>query len=54
LSDPDDISDRVGRRIDCLLDGGVTGIEPTTVLDLSNGDVTIVRRGKGSVEAFGP
>jgi tRNA threonylcarbamoyl adenosine modification protein (Sua5/YciO/YrdC/YwlC family) len=52
LSDPDDIADRVGRRIDCLLDGGVSGIEPTTVLDLSSGEVVIVRRGKGPVGAF--
>jgi len=54
LSDPDDIEDRLGNRIDCLLDGGTTGIEPTTVLDLSNGEVEIVRRGKGSVDAFEP
>jgi tRNA threonylcarbamoyl adenosine modification protein (Sua5/YciO/YrdC/YwlC family) len=52
LSEPDDIYDRVGRRIDCLLDGGATGLEPTTVLDLSGGTVSIIRRGKGSVQAF--
>jgi len=52
MSDPDDIADRVGGRIDCLLDGGASGLEPTTVLDLSSGDISIIRRGKGAVEAF--
>jgi tRNA threonylcarbamoyl adenosine modification protein (Sua5/YciO/YrdC/YwlC family) len=52
LSDPDDIVNRVGKRIDLFVDGGPCGIEPTTVLDLSGGGVTVVRQGKGPVEAF--
>jgi tRNA threonylcarbamoyl adenosine modification protein (Sua5/YciO/YrdC/YwlC family) len=52
LTDPDEIAERLASRIDCLVDGGTCGIDPTTVLDLSGGDVVIVRRGKGPVEAF--
>ncbi len=52
LSDPDEIVDRVGKRIDLFVDGGPCGIEPTTVLDLSGGGVTVVRQGKGPVDAF--
>ena len=52
MSDPDNIEETVGRRIDCLVDGGATGIEPTTILDLSQGDIDVVRRGKGPVQAF--
>lgn len=52
LSDPDEIVDRVGKRIDLFVDGGPCGIEPTTVLDLSAGGVTVVRQGKGPVDAF--
>lgn len=52
LSEPDDIVDRVGKRIDIFVDGGPCGIEPTTVLDLSGGDVIVVRIGKGPVDAF--
>jgi tRNA threonylcarbamoyl adenosine modification protein (Sua5/YciO/YrdC/YwlC family) len=52
LSDPDEIVDRLGTRVDVLLDGGAGGIEPTTVLDLSRGTPEIVRRGKGPVDAF--
>jgi tRNA threonylcarbamoyl adenosine modification protein (Sua5/YciO/YrdC/YwlC family) len=52
LSDPDEIADRVGSRVDLIVDGGAGGVEPTTVLDLSGGDVQIVRRGKGRVDYF--
>lgn len=52
LTEPDDIEDRLGNRIDLLVDGGACGLEPTTVLDLSRGRVDVVRRGKGSVEGF--
>ena len=52
LSDPDEIVERVGNRIDALVDGGAGGIEPTTVLDLSGGGVEVIRKGKGSIESF--
>jgi tRNA threonylcarbamoyl adenosine modification protein (Sua5/YciO/YrdC/YwlC family) len=52
LSEPDEIVDRVGKRIDLFVDGGTCGIEPTTVLDLSGGSVVVVRKGKGPVDAF--
>ena len=52
LSEPDEIVDRVGKRIDLFVDGGPCGIEPTTVLDLSSGGVSVVRQGKGPVDAF--
>lgn len=52
LTDPDEIADRVGSRVDFILDGGACGLEPTTVLDLSGPELVIVRRGKGPVDAF--
>jgi tRNA threonylcarbamoyl adenosine modification protein (Sua5/YciO/YrdC/YwlC family) len=52
LSEPDEIVVRVGKRIDVFVDGGTCGIEPTTVLDLSGGEVIVVRKGKGPVDAF--
>jgi tRNA threonylcarbamoyl adenosine modification protein (Sua5/YciO/YrdC/YwlC family) len=54
LTEPDDIEARLGNRVDIIVDGGACGIEPTTVLDLSGGQVDVVRRGKGSVESFSP
>ena len=52
LSEPDEIVERVGKRIDLFVDGGPCGIEPTTILDLSSGGVTVVRQGKGPVDGF--
>lgn len=53
LTDPDDIADRVLKRVDLLLDGGTCGIEPTTVLDLSTGGIDVVRHGKGKADFLG-
>ena len=36
--------------LDLVLDGGVCGVDPTTVVDLSNGHVEIVREGAGPVD----
>jgi tRNA threonylcarbamoyl adenosine modification protein (Sua5/YciO/YrdC/YwlC family) len=52
LSDPDDIRDRLHKQVDAIVDGGICGVEPTTVLDLSAGNLLVVRRGKGDVSAF--
>jgi tRNA A37 threonylcarbamoyladenosine synthetase subunit TsaC/SUA5/YrdC len=53
LSDPDDIRERVMKRVDAIVDGGACGVEPTTVLDLSGGSVEVLRKGKGETAALG-
>lgn len=52
MTDANEINDRIGRRIDLIIEGGPVGIEPTSVLDLSGGSVEIVRRGRGDVSAL--
>jgi tRNA threonylcarbamoyl adenosine modification protein (Sua5/YciO/YrdC/YwlC family) len=52
LTEIDDISGLVGKQVDLIIDGGACGIEPTTVVDLSHGQVEVVRRGKGDISAF--
>jgi tRNA threonylcarbamoyl adenosine modification protein (Sua5/YciO/YrdC/YwlC family) len=52
LTDPEDIRDRLEKHVDLIIDGDHCGAEPTSVLDLSDGEVTVVRRGKGDVSAF--
>ena len=52
LTDPDDIRDRLAHLVDAIIDGGACGMEPTSVLDLSRGEVDVVRKGKGDVSAF--
>lgn len=54
LSDPDEIRERVSGLVDLIVDGGACGIEPTTVVDLSEGQFRVVRKGKGDVSAFEP
>lgn len=52
LNDAQDIEDRIGNDIDLIVDGGHSGIEPTTVIDLSGGSIEILRRGLGDVSSF--
>ena len=52
LTDPLDIEERIGHQIEAIIDSGPTGIEPTTVLDLSHDSVEILRVGKGDVSQF--
>ena len=47
--DPAEVRDHF-RGLDLVLDGGVCGVLPTTVVDLSQGHVEIIREGAGSVD----
>ena len=47
LSDTEEIRVRIEHQVDAIVEGGSCGIERTTVLDLSEGDVKILRQGKG-------
>lgn len=52
LTDPVDIEERIGHDIDVIVEAGSTGIEPTSVLDLSGGAVDVLRAGRGDVSQF--
>ena len=52
LTEADTIRERIDRLVDVIVDGGACGMEPTTVVDLSKGNFTVVRYGKGDVSAF--
>ena len=52
LTDPVEIEERIGNQIEVIIDAGATGIEPTTVLDLSGGAVEVLRAGRGDVSQF--
>ncbi|MEW6563520.1 MAG: L-threonylcarbamoyladenylate synthase [Pseudomonadota bacterium] len=53
LNDPEDIRDRLERQVDLIIDGGASGMDSTTVIDLSNGAPELLRRGKGDPAPFG-
>ncbi len=46
-TDPELIHERYGNRVDLVIDGGFGGNVPSTVIDCSNGDMTLIRAGKG-------
>ena len=52
LTDPLEIDERIGHEIDLIVDAGPSGIEPTSVIDLSGGHVEILRVGRGDVAAL--
>jgi tRNA threonylcarbamoyl adenosine modification protein (Sua5/YciO/YrdC/YwlC family) len=52
LTDPLDIEERIGHQLDLIVDAGATGIEPTTVLDLTGGSVEVLRQGRGDASGL--
>ena len=52
MIDPVDIEERIGHQIDAIIDAGPTGLEPTSVLDMTGGAVEVLRVGRGDVSAF--
>jgi len=52
LTDAENIRSRLENEVDLIVDGGSCGLEPTTVLDLSKGDLRVVRKGKGDISGL--
>lgn len=52
LTDPEDIRDRLAQHVDAIIDGGACGLEPTSIVDFSNDDVRVLRKGKGDVASL--
>ena len=52
LTDVVEIEERIGNQIELIVDAGPIGIEPTSVIDLSEGSVQILREGKGDVSTL--
>ena len=48
--DVDDINLKVGNQVNSIISAGYTAQEPTTVIDLSQGEVDVIRVGKGAVD----
>ena len=49
-TDPELIEERLGNQVEIVVSGGFGGIEPSTVVDCTGGDIEIVREGKGSLD----
>jgi tRNA threonylcarbamoyl adenosine modification protein (Sua5/YciO/YrdC/YwlC family) len=53
LNDPEEIRQRLEKRIDLVIDGGACPREPSTVIDLSGDTPQLVRAGRGPLAPFG-
>jgi tRNA A37 threonylcarbamoyladenosine synthetase subunit TsaC/SUA5/YrdC len=51
-SDPEDIRDKLEKLVGLIIHGGYLGEQPTTVIDMSEGDTTVIRRGSGDPSPF--
>ncbi|MCL1126952.1 L-threonylcarbamoyladenylate synthase [Shewanella surugensis] len=51
-SDPEHIRDILEHQVDVIVHGGYLGEKPTTVIDLSEGDIHVLREGAGDVAPF--
>ena len=49
-ADPEIIFERYKKKVDVVVAGGLSGVEPSTVIDLTDGDINIIRQGMGDIE----
>ena len=52
MHDAEEIRDVLGNQVDLVIDGGMVGLDPTTVIDLTGETPILVRRGKGDIKPF--
>ena len=50
ITDPELIDEKFGDIVDLVIDGGIGGIEPSTVVKCTDNELEIVRQGKGWLE----
>lgn len=53
LSEPEIINNRLGKQVDLVIDAGAGGLASTSVIDLTDDVLVIVRHGKGDVSMIG-
>lgn len=49
-TDPELIDEKFGSIVDLVIDGGIGGVEGSTVVNCTNGDAEVVRQGKGILD----
>jgi len=53
LTDVDEIREQLEKLVDVVIEGGMVGLEPTTVIDLTAAVPVLVRKGKGETAHLG-
>ena len=49
MTDPEEMRERLGNKVDLIIDGGNCGYEATTVVNMDDSNYEIVRQGKGEI-----
>ncbi|MFN8142822.1 MAG: L-threonylcarbamoyladenylate synthase [Bacteroidia bacterium] len=49
-TDPLEIDAHIGEKVDLVIDGGSSELEPSTIIDCTENDPFIIRQGKGKVD----
>jgi tRNA threonylcarbamoyl adenosine modification protein (Sua5/YciO/YrdC/YwlC family) len=52
LSDPADIKEKFGKRVDLIIDGGILASQPSSVISLVDDIIEIIRVGHGDVSTL--
>ena len=52
LTDPEENEESIGHEIEVIVDCGPSGLEPTSILDLSGGTVEVLRAGRCDISQF--
>lgn len=52
-SDPEEIRDALEKQVGLIIHGGYLGEQPTTVIDMSDGEMSLIREGSGDPSVFG-
>lgn len=52
MTDPYDIRQTLEHELDLVVDGGYCGMEPTSVIDLADDEIKVVRQGQGDTSLF--
>ena len=53
LNDPQDIRERLEHQVGAVIDAGACSLEPTTVIDMSGDEPTVMRHGQGDPALLG-
>ncbi len=51
--DPDEIREKLERQVGLIIHGGYLGEQPTSVIDMSEGEADVIREGSGDTSVFG-
>jgi tRNA threonylcarbamoyl adenosine modification protein (Sua5/YciO/YrdC/YwlC family) len=49
VTNPELIAEKFGNAVDLIIDGGIGGVEPSTIVDCTESEIKIIRQGKGTL-----